>query len=204
MDYEVEPSRLTRRSSASGFAVAALIVIALAGIVVVTNGAGSGAGEVRPVADAAPSSVPAALVLPSPSPSPRPAFLPSPYPSGLANTPLELTCHAIGIDQCRIVADAAVAAARDPYLPSAATVDVWASLVCGSTLDCPPNQLADLLPLGSATISYRGSEIVLWVNVGEVVDRSSPAAASSSPIGSDLPPVASIPTIDAWVLRPHP
>jgi hypothetical protein len=67
-----------------------------------------------------------------------------------------------------------------------------------------PNQLANLLPLGSATISYRGSEIVLWVNVGEVVDRSSPSAAPSPlPTASDGQPVASIPTIDAWVLRPR-
>jgi hypothetical protein len=206
MDYELEPSRVTRRSSASGFAVAALINLAVVGIVIATSGTPGGSADRRPGAVGSPPGVQAVIIASPPSPSPRPPFLPPPFPTSDANTlPLQLTCHAIDVDRCRLVADAAVAAARDPYLPSAAAVDVWASLVCDSTLDCPPNQLVNLLPLGSATISYRGSEIILWVNVGEIVDRSSPSAAPSSPSpASGGQPVASIPTIDAWVLRPHP
>jgi hypothetical protein len=205
MDFEVEPRRVTRRSSASGFAVAALIVLVLAGIVVLTNGSrpgpAVGPSPVARVVGAAPTPMP----MPTPTPTPAPPFLPSPFPSSLVRpAPPTVQCHAIDADRCLLVANAAVDAARDPYLPPASVVEVWASLICGSTLDCPPNQLVGLRPLGSATIRYASSAIVLWVNVGEVIDRSSPSPTAGPRTSGQAPVADPIAHLDAWVLRQRP
>lgn len=106
---------------------------------------------------------------------------PAPTPSG---PPPRLTCHALAAARCGAIARAALAAAADPTLPHPSAIDVWASLLCGSAFDCPPERMAGHRPAGSAVIV--AGAIGLWVNVSE--------AAGAAGTGS----------FDAWVVRSAP
>jgi hypothetical protein len=168
MEYRIDPTRIAGRSSRSVLAAAAAVVIlAGAGIAVLIV--------------ARPSDAPVALAT---TPSRPLGIAPSPLARALALPPA-VHCHDVPEVQCTRIAAAAVDAVADPALAPATTVDVWATLLCGSTFDCPSYRLADRRPAGSAVVGL-ASSMVLWVNVTE------PEAGSEG--GS----------LDAWVIPSGP
>ena len=162
--YDAAPIRVARGSSRSvlGVASAAALLIVI-GVVMAAIGVPD-----RRVADLAVPSTAAPSVAPTPTGSPA------------------VRCHDVPSARCAILARAALDAALDPSLPPAIAVDVWSSLLCGSTFDCPPARLADQHPAGSAVIDLGGS-LALWVNVTEHDDPADPRT-----VGSGL---------EAWVIR---
>ena len=98
----------------------------------------------------------------------------------------DVTCHGVGRAGCLQMARAAVAA-LDPPRPLIGAIEVWPSLICGDTIDCPLSVLRRIDPLGSAVLHLRGSQSEVWVNVGQdTVTGSSPSAAAA---------------IEAWIIR---
>ncbi len=143
MDYRIEPTRLGRRSGRAVLISAATVVIGL-GVIV------AGLAFLRP-ATPAPSLAEATIAptaRPTPSPTPRPP----------------ITCHDLEPARCTEVAEAALAAIDDPSLPIVRGVEVWATLVCGDTLDCPPSRLGKRSVAGSAIVGL-ADDVSLWVNV---------------------------------------
>jgi hypothetical protein len=173
VEYRTDPTRIAGGSSRSVLTVALTVAIALGvGIVALSVG---GTSE-RHVADTTAGAPPS-----DDAPGPL---------AGVATPSPTVHCHDVPNRRCVRVAAAAVGAILDPTLRPARTVDVWASLLCGSTFDCPPYHLADREPLGSAVVGLAGST-VLWVNVSEIVvagaDRGAPE-----------------PQLDAWVIPSGP
>jgi hypothetical protein len=176
MEYRNDPTRVTGRSGRSVLATALTVAFALGGgIVALSVGGGSGARtagatEAGSPALAMPSAIGGAARVAARSPTVR--------------------CHDVPSPRCARVAAAAVDAIVDPTLPPATTVDVWATLLCGSTFDCPPYHLADRLPAGSAVIVL-ASSMVLWVNVTEIILSDTDRGSVDS-------------RFDAWVIPSGP
>jgi hypothetical protein len=171
VDYRVEPTRLARRTSRFVLAVTATAVVIAVVVGAVALSVGnrpepSPLGIASPVAGASVAIASASAAAPV--------------------VPPEIRCHDVESPRCAQVARAALDAAADPSLPRPLTVDVWASLLCGSSFDCPPYRLVGRRPAGSAVVGFATSR-VLWVNITEVVEVH--------PLGAtDL-------KLDAWVIR---
>jgi hypothetical protein len=179
VEYRIEPTTLTRRRSRRIVVVTAALVIAIA---LVAGGlALAGRPPARTVAVAAASpttSVAAVASVAGLAPSGSP---PAAAPSG---PPPRLTCHDLPEVRCAAIEDAVLVAVADPTLPRPATVDVWASLLCGSDADCPPGRLLGRRPAGSAVVLAGSTS--LWVNVTDAAGATGPA------------------TLSAWVIRSGP
>ena len=184
MEYRIDPTTLTRRRSRRVLAVTATVAIgigvvvgglALAGRTPARTGASSGAVAAANTVAAARSTAPATPTV-APSGTPTPAAASGPPP--------ELTCHDVPEVRCAAIARAVLVAVADPALPRPTTVDVWASLLCGSDSDCPPGRLLDRRPAGSAVV-LAGSTW-LWVDVSDAAGASGPG------------------TLSAWVIRSGP
>jgi hypothetical protein len=173
VDYRTDPTRIAGSSSRSVLSVALSLAIAL-GVAIAALCVGGASNRRFAIATAAASP---SVVVPGPV-------------AGVAAPAPTVHCHDIPSRHCARVATAAIDSILDPTLPPARTVDVWASLMCSSTFDCPPYHLADREPIGSAVVGLAGS-IVLWVNVTEIIvtdaDRGSPE-----------------PQLDAWVIATQP
>jgi hypothetical protein len=76
----------------------------------------------------------------------------------------DVTCHDLAGSRCEDVAEAALGAVVGPMFGSVRSVGVWATLLCGDTLDCPNGRLADATVAGSAVIDLVDDGTV-WVNV---------------------------------------
>ena len=176
MEFRVEPTPLSRRRSRRILAATGAVVVTIAIVV-----GALAAGEARPASIAVvatPTPAPSATARPTdPSPSPAPVVAPTGPP------PL-VVCHAVAAGSCSAIAKAALAAAADPALAWPTEIDVWASLLCGSVFDCPPDRLTGRRSAGSAVVV--AGPIQLWVNVLEPAVGSSPAAS------------------DAWVIHSGP
>jgi hypothetical protein len=176
MEFRVEPTPLSRRRSRQILAATGAIVIVIA---VIVGASAVGAGRPAQVAGLA-------AATPAPAQTARPAD-PSLSPAPIVartGPPPRVVCHAVTPGSCSAIAKAALAAADDPALAWPTKVDVWASLLCGSVFDCPPDRLTGRRPAGSAVIV--AGTIGLWVNVVEP-DSENGAAA-----------------LDAWVIRSGP
>ncbi|MGH2474341.1 MAG: hypothetical protein ACRDIL_03680 [Candidatus Limnocylindrales bacterium] len=156
MDYRIEPTRLARRSGRAVLIGAAAVVVGLGVVLAVL-------ALQRPTVTS--TVVAEATVVPAPSPTPLPA----------------ITCHDLETVRCSHVAEAALGAIDDPTLPTVRGVEVWATLLCGDTLDCPPDRLGERRVAGSAVVGL-ADDRALWVNVTES-ERG---------------------TFDAWVVRMQP
>lgn len=136
MAYQVAPTPVPGRSGRAVVAIALLASMVGAGVLA---GLMTLSGPARPApverSDAAPS-----------TPAP------------------DVTCHDLAGSRCEDVADAALGAVVGPMFGSVRSVDVWATLVCGDTLDCPNGRLADATVAGSAVIDLVDDGTV-WVNV---------------------------------------
>jgi hypothetical protein len=160
VDYRIDPAPIGGRSSRSVVAIAALVSVALiAGIVALTV-----AGR---------SDAPVAVVTVSPT-------------SDLAP---QVQCHDVPHDRCELIATAALGVIADPTLGPAATIDIWGSLLCNDSFDCPPARSQGRKPAGSAVVAF-ASSMVLWVNVMQRdadYDRGSPD-----------------PELNAWIIPSRP
>ncbi len=154
--YRVEPHRI-RRSRwplVIPFAIGALVV-GLAAL----GGLGS-----RPAV--APSAPPTDVAEASPLPT-RPPLAVEGRSSAQLTPPDRVTCGALDAGRCRTI----LAAAEDalgPDVPKVAAAQVFDSIVCGDTLDCPPSLLAVAARYGSVGFTFGDGERVL-VNVVERV-----------------------------------
>jgi len=148
LDYELEPARISRRSSRASLAAAATIagLLAIAVAIGVLGGGGDGSA---PAGQAA-----------------VPSHGPASSPAGAAVRPASVRCHDLAVGPCQRVAAAALEAIGPVNAP-VESIDVWSSLLCGDDLDCPPGRLAGLRPLGSAILTLGGTGPAGWVNVGE-------------------------------------
>jgi len=183
MDYEVEPTRVDRRSKrpalAAGVAIASVVLVAIG------------------LADRTPSLAAENAVSPAATesdvardPSATETVRSPDITRSSLRLPLfasqDVTCHGVGRAGCLQMARAAVAA-LDPPRPLIGAIEVWPSLICGDTIDCPLSVLRRIDPLGSAVLHLRGSQSEVWVNVGQdTVTGSSPSAAAA---------------IEAWIIR---
>jgi hypothetical protein len=153
MAYELEPARISRRSSRASLAVAATVV-GLLGIAVaigVLEGGGGGSAPTRQTA--------------------VPSHGPASSRAGASLQPGSVRCHDLAVGPCQRVAAAALDAIGPVDVP-VESIDVWSSLLCGDDLDCPPGRLAGLRPLGSAVLTLGGTAPAGWVNVGERLPAS--------------------------------
>jgi hypothetical protein len=95
-------------------------------------------------------------------------------------------CHEIDRNTCRLTVATALGA-LGAELPVVESVDVWSSLLCGDTLDCPTTRLdGRATPLGSTIVRLAGGGPAAWINV---VYRS-----HGRPLDFD-------PTLEAWIAR---
>ncbi|MEO8572303.1 MAG: hypothetical protein ABI553_11480 [Chloroflexota bacterium] len=80
-------------------------------------------------------------------------------------------CHDVAAHLCSRIAAAAVDAIVGAAPGPARTIDVWASLLCGDTFDCPPARLVGRDPAGSAIVALAGSPAQRVNVVERGVDR---------------------------------
>jgi hypothetical protein len=94
-----------------------------------------------------------------------------------------VACHELDRASCLAIVEAALAVLPGDA-PDAVEAAAWASLLCDSTMDCPPAQLRLATPLGSVVVAFGDGGPDAWLNVIEV-----PAAGSASG------------TTEAWIVR---
>ena len=128
------------------------------------------------------SDPPGAATLPPATGSARPT--PTLAPAVASGPPPHLDCHDVPATRCAAIERAVIVAVADPVLPYPTKVDIWASLLCSNTFDCPPGRMEDRRPAGSAVV-LAGSTW-LWVNVTDALGPSGPG------------------TLSAWVIRSGP
>ncbi len=191
MAYESEPTRLAARSSRSILVAVALVVIGfgtvmagLASVHAPTDGSppASQAGDTHQPGNAQ------AVVSPSPLVTASPAAWPL-APVGLRAS---IRCHAVADPRCTAVAQAAANALRalgDPALPPPVTIEVWRTILCASTFDCPPQRLTGRQPAGSVVVGFGAAAADVWINV---TDSDGPHAG---PLSGSL---------EAWVIASGP
>jgi hypothetical protein len=101
--------------------------------------------------------------------------------------PTSITCHAIDRFACRLAVATALGTLEGGDVPEVASADVWSSLICGDTLDCPATRLdGRATPLAGVIFRLVGGGPAAWINV--VYRRP------SRPLQHD-------PTLDAWIAR---
>jgi hypothetical protein len=161
--------------------------VAAAGLAIVIFAALAGGTPAAPGRDAAALSTMA--VVASPAAVASEAAIGDPPATATATSrplPDRLTCHDVDRFDCRLAVTTALGT-LDGDLPAVASADVWSGLVCGDTLDCPPNRLdGRSTPLASVIVKLVGGGPDAWVNV---VYRS-----HGRPLDFD-------PTLEAWIAR---
>lgn len=158
---EFAPRRVTQRSwqrqAAAVVALGTLIVLAA----VLTKGAPSSLQS--PV----PSLLAQARLTAAASPPASPS---RPLPSTVA-------CHELDRGSCVEIIRAALAD-LPPDVPEASGASAWASLLCNSSIDCPPADLANGTPRGSVVVSFTDGGPVAWVNVVDYPLLGSPGTGT--------------------------
>jgi hypothetical protein len=176
--FELAPRRVgnARRPwvAVLGVAAAALAIVLVAAL---SGGSADPGGDVA----GRPSSGDIAATSPSPSPSGAAAAVTAPRP-----VPDSLTCHHVDRSACHLAVATALGTLGGD-VPDVAAADVWSGLVCGDTLDCPPNRLdGRSTPLANVVLHIDGGGPAAWINV---VYRS-----HGRPLDFD-------PTVEAWIAR---
>jgi hypothetical protein len=173
MAFDVTPAPVRRRGPRIPVIVVLAAGIGVVAIAVLTSSPSSGPivspdASVEAVArvEAAQTARPPSPAAVSPARSEPPARLPR-----------ELGCHEVAPATCGVLARAGVAA-LPLGAPTIATVDVWASILCGDDLDCPRDRLAGSTPLGSVVVAFADGGPSAWVNV---VRRSPRAVDGGGP-----------------------
>jgi len=164
MTYEVPVVQVSR--SAGGRRVLAVVGV-LAGVVLFAAIARLvGSSPPVPVADPAGAAVGAAAgaerdTAPAASRAGQPAAAivprePALFPLNIARPlPTAIECNDVAPADCHRIVRAALRILPDE-LPDVRGADVWRSLVCGDTFDCPPDFLRDSDPMGSVILAFDG------------------------------------------------
>ena len=96
-----------------------------------------------------------------PAPTPREPQL---FPLNIARPlPTAIECHDVDASECHRIVRAALRILPDE-IPDVKGADVWRSLICGDTFDCPPDFLKDSSPMGSVILRFT-AEPEVAVNV---------------------------------------
>ncbi len=181
MAFDVAPAPVRRRGPRIPVIVVLAAGLAVVGFAVLTSNPDGQAPAVSP----GPSAGAVARV--APTTAARTGATPAPFPSTRGRRlPANLECHAVSDAICDAVATASLAI-LPADAPPVQGIDAWASILCGDSLDCPPQRLATSEPLGSAVVTFAGGGAQAWVNVVE----PSPGASGGGP--------ADGPT--AWIVR---
>jgi hypothetical protein len=183
VEFEVEPTRVAHGSKLLPI-ISAAAIIAFLGVGIVTGERGT-ASSARPISappSSAPSAIAAAATASATANAPRADV--SAHPR--AFDPALVHCHDLLRGACLAVARAATGEVQDTGATTD-RVDVWPSILCSDTFDCPPETLYRLQPLGSAVVHILGRKTVAWVNVGAVQGH--------------VPPHITDPPPEAWIVR---
>jgi hypothetical protein len=182
MEYRVEPTPLDRGRSRRVVLVTTALTIVVGSLVAMFAVGGRTTPE---IASATAIATPAPVESASQPAASR--AVRSPAPAVLApGRPPRILCHDVAGGPCAAIARAVLAVVVDPALPWPTRIDVWSSLLCGSTFDCPPGRLAGRRPAGSAVVVV--GRLGFWVNV------TGAAGGSGAEPGS----------LEAWVIRSAP
>ena len=190
MAFDVAPEPVRRRGPRIPVFVVLAAGIAVVAFAVVTANPGGPAPAVPPRASAEAQARQAPTTIAAPTTAAGAPAAPAPFPSTRGRRlPANLECHAVSDAICDAVATASLAI-LPADAPPVQGIDAWASILCGDSLDCPPQRLAMSEPLGSAVVTFAGGGAQAWVNVVE----PSPGTPGSEP--------ADGPT--AWIVRWQP
>jgi hypothetical protein len=104
-------------------------------------------------------------------------------PGAPRGVPSSVACHELDRSSCLAIVGAALAVLPEDA-PVATSAAAWASLLCDSTIDCPPVRLRLATARGSVVVSFDDGGPDAWLNVIEV-------------------PVAGVATggTEAWIVR---
>jgi hypothetical protein len=76
------------------------------------------------------------------------------FPLNIARPlPTAIDCHDVDPSQCHRMVRAALRILPDE-IPDVKGANVWQSLICGDTFDCPPGYLRDSSPMGSVILRF--------------------------------------------------
>ncbi len=164
MAFQVEPEPVGRRGSRASVALVGGICLAIVGFALLTR-VGTEAGA-PPIAAASPDVVArdAAGTVP---PTPTPTSSDDPFGvDGLAfryRPSITIVCNDAGAAVCDRIA---TAASRHVIgRSSIREIQVWTSLLCRDSSDCPASRIVGKFRLGSAVVSFRSGLPDAWVNV---------------------------------------
>lgn len=163
MGFDVAPAPVHRRGSR--LPAIAVVAVGIAVVVVALVTADPGVASRPGATPATSSALEAAVSPPSPSSTPRPpsALAVPPRPARLPGT---IECHELGSVTCGELVHATMAV-LPPGGPPVSAIDAWGSILCGDSLDCPPQWFVGYRPLGSTVVSFTADGIKAWVNVVE-------------------------------------
>jgi hypothetical protein len=159
--YEVRPRRLGGARGRRPAALVALALVAVAGWAVLASPAVEAPNPFREGAaglDGQPSAPRAT------APAQQHGEPAGAEAADVAGPPRRRVCHDVAVATCHGAVNAAVGA-LPADLPRIASADVWTSLVCGDTLDCPPARLRDARPVASVALAFADEGPAAWVNV---------------------------------------
>ncbi len=94
----------------------------------------------------------------------RPARSTDRGPTTALRLPAGIVCHGVDLASCDAMASAAVGILPTTW-PAAQGAAVWHSLLCDSTLDCPPTLMRAVVPLGSVILDLADGGRPIWVDV---------------------------------------
>jgi hypothetical protein len=184
--YQIDPTPLSRHRSGRILVASAVIVLGFAAVVGALAVMGRGNPGIASVVAPTPAPSLAAAASAGAAPFTMPSAAPKPYT--WPGPPPAVDCHDLPGSRCAEIAHAVLALIADPALPPPTKLDVWASLLCGDSFDCPPYYLGNHRTIGSAVVRSDGP--VRLLNVTQ--STNSPDHGS---VGPDL---------DVWEIASRP
>ena len=162
--FEQPPTRIG--SSRARLSIAAVLVasIAIVGFAIAGKGLESPAAtaEATPFGSAGAIASPSLGLQPSALTADQPAASTATPEPAIRSLPDDIECKGVDYDSCLLLAVAAIRSLPEP-VPPIRSASVWKSLLCDSTLDCPPSLLKAVVPLGSVVLTF--DDGTTWMNV---------------------------------------
>ena len=138
---------------------------------------------------------------PSDAPSPAPSLFAQDRLTAAASAPASparpvpsaVACHQLDQASCVAIIRAALAG-LPADVPAASGASAWASLLCNSSIECPPADLAEGIPRGSVVVSFTDGGPAAWVNVVDHPQTGKPGLVTETWIVRWQDPVPPSPT----------
>ncbi|HEX5014464.1 MAG TPA: hypothetical protein VFV72_09935 [Candidatus Limnocylindrales bacterium] len=163
MTYEVPIVQVSRsaRGRRPGLVIGTLgIIVTVAAIARLDSPASGSPPEaatgLTAIVDGTAATDPAHAPASTPRPPTPPVVIREPqlFPLNIARPlPTAIDCHDVAASDCHRIVRAALRILPDET-PDVAGADVWRSLVCGDTFDCPPDFLRNSAPMGSVILKF--------------------------------------------------